>query len=324
MKRGIVIGKFMPLHQGHIALIRFAAGQCDEVIVSMRYMHRDPIPGLLRFEWIKEEFEQHSKIKPKIWFDDFDDEALAWSQRILRWGLFLKKRFPAIHYVFSSEEYGLRLAKNLGAEHISFDPGRKQFPVSGSLIRERPFRHWDFIAAPARAYFVKKICFNGPESTGKSTIAKHLAEFYHTEFVPEVAREFISSNDFTEEDIIRIGHAQTERFLQKARTANKLLFCDTDLITTQIYSLHYLNVIPPVLYELEKRIKFDLYFLFDTDVPWVADGLRDLGSRREEMYTVFKQELVRREIVYSNVRGDFGSRTMTIQTEVNRLVESLS
>lgn len=151
-----------------------------------------------------------------------------------------------------------------------------------------------------------------------------MAEIYQTEFVAEVAQEFISSNDFTVEDIIRIGHAQTERILEKSKTSNKLLFCDTNLMTTQIYSLHYLNVIPPVLYELEKRIKFDLYFLFDIDVAWVADGLRDLGSRREEMYTLFKQELVRREVVYSNVRGDFDSRTRTIQAEVDRLVESQS
>lgn len=172
MKRGIVIGKFMPLNKGHIALIHFAARHCDEVIVSMRYTDRDPIPGPQRFKWIKEEFQQQPTIKPEISFDDFDDETLTWDQRILGGGLFLKKRFPAIHYVFSSEEYGPRLAENLEAEHISFDPGRKRFPVSGPLIRERPFTHWDFIAAPARSYFVKKICFNGPESTGKSALAK--------------------------------------------------------------------------------------------------------------------------------------------------------
>ncbi|MBI3481387.1 MAG: AAA family ATPase, partial [Bacteroidetes bacterium] len=44
---------------------------------------------------------------------------------------------------------------------------------------------------------MKLICFYGPESTGKSTMAKRLAEFYKTGFVPEVAREMITSNDFT-------------------------------------------------------------------------------------------------------------------------------
>ena len=60
-------------------------------------------------------------------------------------------------------------------------------------------------------------------------MAKHMAEIYNTEFVPEVAREMISSNDFLLEDIIRIGQEQTKRIKDKLKTANKLLFCDTDL-----------------------------------------------------------------------------------------------
>src|SRR6478735_7445631 len=94
---------------------------------------------------------------------------------------------------------------------------------------------------------IKLICFYGPESTGKSTMAKHFATLYKTEFVPEVARELISSNDFTIDDIIRIGNAQTQRIKEKLKTANKFLFCDTDLITTQIYSKKYLVVIPEIL-----------------------------------------------------------------------------
>src|SRR4051812_48110936 len=94
---------------------------------------------------------------------------------------------------------------------------------------------------------IKLICFYGPESTGKSTMAKHFAQLYNTEFVPEVARELITSNDFTIDDIIRIGHAQTERIKEKLKTSNKFLFCDTDLITTQIYSKKYLGVVPEVL-----------------------------------------------------------------------------
>ena len=138
---------------------------------------------------------------------------------------------------------------------------------------------------------IKKICFYGPESTGKSTMARHMAEIYKTEFVPEVSREIVTSNNFTVEDIIKIGHTQTVRILEKTKTANKILFCDTDLITTQIYCRHCLKVMPPILFELEKLIKYDLYFLFEPDVPWVADGLRDLSEKRKEMFEVFKREL---------------------------------
>src|SRR5688572_15524008 len=161
---------------------------------------------------------------------------------------------------------------------------------------------------------IKKICFYGPESTGKSVMAKKMAEIYKTEFVPEVARELITSNNFKREDIIMIGRAQTERVFQKARKANKFLFCDTDLITTQIYSRQYLKVVPPVLYELEKMVEYDQYFLFDIDVPWVNDGLRDLGDvrKREEMFEIFKNELTRRNIPYVLVQGDWLEREQII------------
>lgn len=169
---------------------------------------------------------------------------------------------------------------------------------------------------------IKLVCFYGPESTGKSFLAKKMAEKYRTEFVPEVAREFITSNEFSREDIILIGKAQTERIFQKARKANKILFCDTDLITTQIYSRQYLEVVPPVLYELEKMMEYDLYFLFDIDVLWIKDGLRDLGDekKREEMYEIFKSELVQRNISYVNVQGDWYEREQIIIKEVNKLI----
>jgi len=170
---------------------------------------------------------------------------------------------------------------------------------------------------------VKAVCFFGPESTGKSFMAKKMAEKYKTEFVPEVARELINSNDFTREDIIMIGRAQTERIFQKARKANKILFCDTDLITTQIYSRHYLKVVPPVLYELEKMVEYDLYFLFDIDVLWVHDGLRDIGEekKREDMYEIFKSELERRNIRYIKVQGDWDERERTITQEIAKLMK---
>jgi HTH-type transcriptional regulator, transcriptional repressor of NAD biosynthesis genes len=160
---------------------------------------------------------------------------------------------------------------------------------------------------------VKLVCFYGPESTGKSTMAKHLAEKFKTAFVPEVAKEFITSNNFTVEDIIRIGHAQTNRIKEKVKTANRFLFCDTDLITTQIYSRHYLGVVPPVLYELEKEIQYDHYFLFHIDVPWVSDGLRDLGSRRESMLNVFQDELAKRAIRAVPVTGNWQQREEIIR-----------
>lgn len=319
MKRGLVIGKFMPLHAGHVALVHFAAGQCDELIVLLTHSAGDRIPGLLRFEWLKREFEPLQNVRPEMLLDHFDDEGIPINDRIPKWTTLAKERFPPLHVVFSSEEFGSQLAQHLEVPYISFDLDRRIFPISSTLILAHPFQYWEFIATSARSYFVKKICFYGPESTGKSTMAKRLAEIYHTEFVPEVSKEIITSNDFTLEDIVQIGQAQTERVIEKSMIANKFLFCDTDLITTQIYCRHYLKEVPPILFQLEKKVTYDLYFLFDIDVPWVADGLRDLSDKRLEMFNVFKDELEKRKIKYELLKGDYSER----ENKTIRKIESI-
>ena len=322
MRQGLVIGKFLPLHKGHIALINFAVSHCDEVIVSMSVTEHDLIAPALRLGWIKEVFNNNPSVTIQSIQDDFDQEDLLWKERIKIWAAFVKKRFPNVNIIVSSEEYGQLLAQELGITSLSFDPQRIQFPVSAFNIRGNPFKYWDFIPNEVRPYFVKKICFYGPESTGKSYMAKRMAAHFKTEWVPEVAREIVTTNDFTVDDIIKIGYAQTERILEKAKIANKILFCDTDLITTQIYCRHYLKVVPPILYQLEKQIKYDLYFLFEPDVPWVADGLRDLGDRerRIEMFEVFKMELDMRNIPYTLVKGSWGEREEIIKREVDQLL----
>ena len=324
MTRGLVIGKFMPLHQGHIALIRFAAAQCDELIVSMSFTPHDPIDAQLRFAWICAHFKNEPHIKPALIADDFDDESLPLRERTRHWADVMQRVYPSIDVLFSSEDYGGPFAINLGAAHQPFDPPRSQFPVSATKIRQHPFAYWQYIPPEVRPYFVKKICLYGPESTGKSTMATRMAERYNTVSVPEVARELITSNDFTVDDIIRIGHAQTQRVIDQSKVANKLLFCDTDVITTQIYSQHYLHIIPPVLYELEKQVTYDAYVLFDTDVAWVADGLRDLGDRRQSMFEVFRNALDVRGIPYTVVRGDYHEREAQVAAVADKLLSTFS
>jgi HTH-type transcriptional repressor of NAD biosynthesis genes len=319
MKRGLVIGKFMPIHNGHIALINFAASHCDELIVSMSFTPEDKIDPILRFKWIKDIFKDQPNIKPAIIADDFDDENLPLNERTNIWAIRMREVYPKIDILFSSEYYGAPFALNLQAEHILFDEPRKFIPVSATLIRNNPFQYWEFIPKEVRPYFVKKICFFGPESTGKSTMAEKMALHYHTTFVPEVARELITSNDITVDDIIKIGIVQTERVKEKTNIANKLVFCDTDLITTKIYSQHYLNEVPQILNDLENEVSYDLYFLLDIDVEWVADHLRDFGDKRLEMFNLFKDELEKRGIDYIQISGNYKER----EEKIKKIIDSI-
>jgi HTH-type transcriptional regulator, transcriptional repressor of NAD biosynthesis genes len=320
MTRGLVIGKFLPVHNGHVALIRFAASHCDELIVSMSYRNDDPIDPQLRVTWLRNIFACDKNILIGVIADDFDNDTLPWPERTLVWAQVIKKAYPPIHVVVSSEEYGPYFGDSLAARHVAFDPERRHLPVSATLIRQSPLKYWAFIPPVVRPYFVRKFCFYGPESTGKSSMAERMAIRYHTAFVPEVAREFLTKNVFTNDDIVQIGKAHHERIQQKELTANRILFVDTDAITTIIYSNYYLGVVPEALFEFEKKISYDHYFLFDIDVPWVPDGLRDLPHKRKEMFEEFRDHLERRSIPYTLVTGNWEERESIIVNTLHRLL----
>lgn len=319
LKKGLVFGKFMPVHKGHLALIAFAKSRCENLIVSMSFMPNDPIDHTLRFAWLQKIFEGDNDITLVEKIDDFHDESLPLFEATKLWADFIRREFPDIEGFFCSEDYGEPLSFHLGLPCIWFDKDREQVPVSATKIRQNPFDYWNFIPSVVQPYFIKKICLFGPESVGKTVLSQKLAEYYKTVFVPEAAREMLTSNDIDESVIIRIGKRQTALVKEKAAIANKLLFCDTDLITTQIYAQHYLGFVPAILQSLEQEVAYDIYFLLDIDVPWVDDPLRDLGHRRAEMYQVFKNELEKRQINYVSINGSWDERMEKMIMQINRL-----
>jgi HTH-type transcriptional repressor of NAD biosynthesis genes len=320
MTTGLIFGKFLPVHKGHLALIEFARQQCDRLIVSMSITPDDPISPKLRLSWLTELLAPYPTIEVVAEPDDFHDPDLPLWEATKLWAAFIKRRFPAVSVFFSSEAYAIPLAYHSGLRHVSFDPPRQQVPVSATLIRRQPFQYWDYIPDVVRPYFVKKVCLYGPESVGKTTLAQQLAIDYQTIFVPEMARSLITSNEFTINDFIRIGQAQTQAVQTAERQANRLLFCDTDVITTQIYSNLYLREVSPILQELEQQVHYDIYFLLDIDVPWVADDLRDMGDRRPEMLARFRYELDRRGLNYVFINGSYSDRLTAIKTTIEKLL----
>lgn len=317
---GLIFGKFMPVHTGHLALIAFAAQRCHRLTVSMSVTPDDPIAPDHRLGWLRTLLAGQPNIDIVAEADDFHDPTLPIYEATRHWAAFIRRRFPTVTAFFCSEVYGEPLSHHLGLPCIYFDKARQLVPVSATQIRAQPAQYWDFIPKIVRPYFVKKVCLYGPESVGKTTMGRQLAAHYQTAFVHEVARDLITDNEFSLADIERIGHAQTEAVLRATQTANRLLICDTDVITTALYSDIYLNAVPPVLADLEKQVPYDRYFLLNVDVPWVSDGLRDLGHRRAEMYDRFRHELDRRGIGWVDVSGNWAQRWAIVTTEIDRIL----
>jgi nicotinamide riboside kinase len=155
-----------------------------------------------------------------------------------------------------------------------------------------------------------KIVLIGPESTGKTTLAKQLAAHYGAVYVEEFARTYINNlnRDYTESDLYVIAKGQMaleDRAADECakKECPKLFFLDTNLIVLKIWSLNaYQRCDEWILNEIEKR-SYDLYFLCGIDVPWEYDEQREHPHLREYFYRIYKKELLDRKVKFVELCG---------------------
>ncbi len=176
---------------------------------------------------------------------------------------------------------------------------------------------------------LKRIVLHGPESTGKTTLAKALAAYFDTVWVPEYARPYleakmaVSGEICALEDIlpIAIGQVMLENDLaQQAR--HDLLICDTDILTTHAYSLAFYGESPKALVEALPHQQVELYILTDIDVPWEADAIRDRPGVRKEMLDLFVRQLKQYNRPYVKVSGSTEERMKVAVPAIEALLKS--
>jgi len=157
---------------------------------------------------------------------------------------------------------------------------------------------------------IKRIAITGPESTGKSQLAKKLAEHYNTVWVPEFAREYLNiiNRPYVQADILEIAKGQVESEDRLANFAKKILFCDTEAIVTKIWSeFLYKNCHEWILGEIKKN-RYDLYLLCNIDLPWVADPLREHPVKRQYFFDLYYKELKSRDFNFYVISGEGDER----------------
>ena len=173
-----------------------------------------------------------------------------------------------------------------------------------------------------------KVVLFGPESTGKTTLSRHLARHYNSVWVPEYAREYLQNKWNNErktcepQDLLPIAEGQMKLENELARKTNSVLICDTDLLETKVYSeAYYIGTCDPILEKHALQNTYDLYFLTYIDTTWEADGIRDQPNNRLQLFNRFEQALIDSKKPYIVVKGGFEERLNTCKTHIDELLK---
>lgn len=180
-------------------------------------------------------------------------------------------------------------------------------------------------APPSRsnAGLIKWVVLTGAESTGKTTLAERLAAYYQTVWVPEYVRLFVERKqalpELTDVPAIAQGHIDTADAL--ARQANRVLLCDTDLISTCLYSTFYYGTCPDWIWRASYTRPAHLYLLAEPDIPWTPDpGQRDGPEARTRLHQQFADELVKRRLPHLRLPGPLDQRLSKAIQAIDRLL----
>jgi nicotinamide riboside kinase len=124
------------------------------------------------------------------------------------------------------------------------------------------------------------------------------------------------------EDIVKIARKQLATENSMAEKAGKILFCDTDMLVTKIWSNYKYGKCDRWIEEQVKSHRYDLYLLCDIDLPWVEDPLREHPGKRDELFSLYFKELQQLNVKFVIISGTGELRLrnaiLQVETTLNR------
>ena len=340
-ERGLVVGKFSPLHLGHELLLNRAAAECDELFIISYSLPEFPGCGSeQRAAWLAELFPHARRLVvtpdflrarlPGVELPANDADELAHRRfcGLLCWEVF----GVTVDAVFTSEDYGDGFARELTrffrehdpaapeVRHVLVDLARVAIPISGTAVRADIHGQRRHLSPAVYRSFVRRVCLLGGESTGKTTLAMALAAHLGTVFVPEYGRELWVERDgaLAYDDMLRIGQRQVAMETDALPQANRFLICDTSPLTTLFYSHAMFGRADEAL-EILARRAYDLTVVCLADIPFVQDGTRQDAAFRARQHAWYLERLAESCQLWMSVAGSVEERVRTVAETLRQM-----
>lgn len=251
-KVSVVFGTFAPLHQGHLDVIMRAKKECDGgciVIACGRDGDRggEEMPLKLRYRYVREFFADDDLVavypinETELGIEPYPNgwsKFISETERIFNFAAEGKLVF----YVSEDEYYTYLI--NLGYEAVKLD--RTVNPISATMIRQNPIKHWDKITYPFRRVFSTNILICGTASEGKTTLVKDLGKYFNAPYSHEYARDYMQESNVSEWELdgadymaFLDGQYQMNKKLINSPSNQGIFFADSDSMTTRMYAEYY-------------------------------------------------------------------------------------
>jgi len=171
----------------------------------------------------------------------------------------------------------------------------------------------------------RRIVITGPESTGKSSLCKQLAEHYNTTWVPEYAREYLQKHgmNYTYNDLLAIARRQLALEDEiTASTKRGLIFIDTDMYVMKVWCEFVFGRCHQWILDRIAERNYALYLLCNIDLPWVKDDLREYPDieSRIRLFNIYKDNIINQHVPWKIINGNNEERFKAAVDAVNRLL----
>ncbi|MFT4525781.1 MAG: NadR type nicotinamide-nucleotide adenylyltransferase [Bacteroidia bacterium] len=145
----------------------------------------------------------------------------------------------------------------------------------------------------------------GPESTGKSTLAKRLGEHFSAPIVPEFSRSFLQNRNgiYEESDLIEIAKGQLKLEQETLEQSPSHMICDTDLVVIKVWQEFKYGHSNAKLDEMVRKQKNRVHLLTYPDLEWVSDPLRENPNELLDIFNKYIDVLESIKANYFVVKG---------------------
>jgi NadR type nicotinamide-nucleotide adenylyltransferase len=319
----LTLGKYAPLHRGHQLVIETALSEMDETVVLI-YDAPDvtDVPLAIRSRWLRKLYPAARVVE--AWDGPtevgYTPELMQAHERYVIDRLGMR----GITHFYSSEPYGEHMSRALGAIDRRVDDARTRVPVCARDIRKDAFAHREYMAPLVYRDLIVNVAFLGAPSTGKSTIAAHLAQALDTQWMPEYGRQYWEEHQIdrrlTPEQLVAIAEGHLEREDALLAESNRYLFTDTNAITTATFARYYHGTAHPRLAELARRAacRYDLTFVCDIDIPYDDTWDRSGEASRAVFQRQVIADLIEHKVPFVMLSGTLDQRAARVRAVLGR------